>query len=101
MEYRYGMGVIFILFAFVALIILYIMPTPMSDVDKEGFVDKIRCGVGIPSCDVPLRCINGYCKSDNPPTMPAVSDLPVRPDRYPYAPGYVAPAMPLPPALTE
>lgn len=48
----------------------------------EGFVDSGRCGVGMPAC-MEGRCINGYCKSDNPPTLPLLSDLPIRPAVWP------------------
>jgi hypothetical protein len=96
------MGMVFAVFALIAVLVLYMMPPSMVAVNAsdEGFVDTVRCGVSMPSCDAPLRCVNGYCKSDNPPTMPAVSDLPIRPDRYPFAPNYDTPSLPLPPALT-
>ena len=52
----------------------------------EGFVDVGRCGPNLGVCPTwpgtELRCINGYCKSDVPPKLPALSDLPVRPPRY-------------------
>lgn len=70
---RENAGLIFVLIALFAVIYLYMMPMP------EYFVDAGHCGVDIPSCQKPLRCINGYCKSDNPPTMPPLSDLPIRP----------------------
>ncbi len=53
---------------------------------NEAFVDAGRCGPNLGVCPgwpgTDLRCINGYCKSDVPAKLPAVSDLPVRPDRY-------------------
>ena len=52
----------------------------------DGFIDAGRCGVDLPSCSSTsrsnLRCMNGYCKSDNPPVLPYLSDLPIIPDRY-------------------
>jgi len=53
---------------------------------NEGFVDKIRCGVDLPSCQGErVRCMNGYCKSDIPPTLPERSPLPMTPPTaYPY-----------------
>ena len=53
---------------------------------REGFVDRIRCGVDLPSCQGErVRCMNGYCKSDIPPTLPARSPLPMTPPTaYPY-----------------
>lgn len=52
----------------------------------EGFVDPGRCGVDLPSCQGErIRCMNGYCKSDIPPTLPAISPLPMTPPTaYPY-----------------
>ncbi len=53
----------------------------------EAFMDAAgRCGPNLGVCPgwpgTDLRCINGYCKSDVPAKIPAVSDLPIRPDRY-------------------
>ena len=49
---------------------------------NEGFINESRCGVDLPSCTSGLRCINGYCKSDNAPMLPSISDLPIIPNRY-------------------
>jgi len=35
----------------------------------EGFSNPRQCGVDMPSCMNGTRCINGYCKSDNPPAL--------------------------------
>jgi hypothetical protein len=71
---RENAGLIFVLIALFAVIYLYMMPVP------EYFVDAGHCGVDLPSCQQPMRCINGYCKFDKPsPTMPPISDLPIRP----------------------
>jgi hypothetical protein len=53
---------------------------------NEGFVDAGHCGVDLPSCQGErVRCMNGYCKSDIPPTLPALSPLPMTPPTaYPY-----------------
>ena len=53
---------------------------------SEGFVDPGRCGVDLPSCQGKhVRCMNGYCKSDIPPKLPAISPLPMTPPTaYPY-----------------
>jgi hypothetical protein len=47
----------------------------------EGFSggEAAQCGVDLPPCKHPLRCINGYCKSEALPYFPAKSDLPVLP----------------------
>ena len=60
---------------------VYAMQTPWAN---EQFVDAGGCGPGRGVCTGGLRCINGYCKSDVAPKLPALSDLPVRPERYPY-----------------
>lgn len=53
---------------------------------SESFVDAGRCGVDLPSCQGErVRCMNGYCKSDNPPMLPHLSPLPMTPPTaYPY-----------------
>jgi hypothetical protein len=53
---------------------------------SESFVDAGRCGVDLPSCQGErIRCTNGYCKSDIPPTLPLLSPLPMTPPTaYPY-----------------
>lgn len=61
----------------IALIIIILYTT--CNIFEEGFVDQGRCGVDLPSCNDGLRCINGYCKSDNPPQLPEMSDLPMVP----------------------
>lgn len=52
----------------------------------ELFVDAGRCGVNLPSCSgKDIRCINGYCSSDVPPTLPHNSSLSITPpSAYPY-----------------
>ena len=47
----------------------------------DGFMDAGRCGVGLPSCDERVRCMNGYCKSDNIQHIPELSDLELIPSR--------------------
>ena len=70
---RVKAGHIILIVATIALIYLYLIPS------YDGFIDAGHCGVDMRSCPEPLRCINGYCKSDNPPTLAAESDLPIRP----------------------
>lgn len=83
MELRLLMGFAFGIIAIAMMIYIYQMPQPFP-VD-EGFVDSGRCGpeVGV-TCPDGLRCMNGYCKSDVAPQLPALSDLPIRPARYEY-----------------
>jgi hypothetical protein len=75
------MGTVFIIL--VIGMVIYLMMTSTS----EGFVDPGRCGVDLPSCSGEhVRCVNGYCKSDIPPKLPVLSDLPLTPPtKYPYA----------------
>lgn len=82
MKLRHLAGTLFIIAVFGMMIYLVIMPNA-----SEGFVDPGRCGVDLPSCSGErIRCMNGYCKSDIPPKMPAISDLPMTPPtKYPYA----------------
>ena len=72
---------------FVVLIIGMIIYLVLIPRVSEGFMDTIRCGVDLPSCSGEhIRCMNGYCKSDIPPKLPPVSDLPMTPPtKYPYS----------------
>ena len=80
MQLRLLMGIIFLV-----LIMLMTLYVHYSTKVSDSFVDIGRCGVDIPSCSNGLRCINGYCKSDIPTQLPPLSDLPIRPARYPYS----------------
>lgn len=82
MKLRHFMGTLFIVLVIGMMIYLVIIPN-----NSETFVDSGRCGVDLPSCSgKDIRCINGYCKSDIPPKMPPISDLPMTPPtKYPYA----------------
>ena len=48
---------------------------------KEPFTDSgvQQCGVNQPPCPPGLTCINGYCNSGAPPTLPTYTGLPVIP----------------------
>jgi hypothetical protein len=86
MQLRQIFGFLFVLISIGMIWFLYTSPKAS---DMDGFVDAGRCGVDLPSCsprnDNPrVRCMNGYCKSDIPPQLPILSDLPVIPPRYPY-----------------
>lgn len=54
----------------------------------EGFtnwnsnVPQGFCGVDLPPCPHPLRCINAYCQKDESPEIPPTSGLPVLPEGY-------------------
>lgn len=72
---------------FVILVVLMMIYLIISAKVSEAFVDPGRCGVNLPSCSGErVRCMNGYCKSDIPPQLPPLSDLPMTPPtKYPYA----------------
>lgn len=82
MRLRQTFGTFFIIL--VVGMMLYLVSSAGA---SEGFVDAGRCGVDLPSCSGErIRCMNGYCKSDIPPKMPPLSDLPMTPPtKYPYA----------------
>lgn len=40
------------------------------------------CGVDLPSCPHPLKCINAYCQDPKQPQIPESSGLPVLPEGY-------------------
>lgn len=82
MKLRVLSGTFFIVLVFVMISYLVLYPTV-----SESFVDAGRCGVDLPSCSGKnIRCMNGYCKSDIPPRLPPISDLPMTPPtKYPYA----------------
>ena len=58
------------------------------DYRMEGFEDfttrvpEGMCGVDLAPCPEGTRCINGYCKTDDPPLMSPSSGLPVKPQGY-------------------
>ena len=82
MKLRHLAGTVFIILVVMMMIYLVTMSH-----HSEGFVDPGRCGVDLPSCSGErIRCMNGYCKSDIPPKLPPLSDLPITPPtKYPYA----------------
>ena len=77
------MGTLFVVLIGVMVVVFLLQSRQRN---SEGFVDAGRCGPNLGVCPTwpgtELRCINGYCKSDVPPKLPALSDLPVRPARY-------------------
>ena len=62
--------------AFIIMVVLMTVYVVSQVNSADSFVDVGRCGVGLPSCSGEhVRCINGYCKSDQPPRFPTISDL--------------------------
>ncbi len=75
MKLRQTAGLIFIVL--IIGMMMYLVRTT-----SEGFIDSMRCGVDLPSCQGEnVRCMNGYCKSDIPPKLPPFSDLPITPPK--------------------
>jgi hypothetical protein len=85
---RHIMGLLFVAIAAIMIVCVYYQP-----VIVDGFANMVIYDHGSRSCGQDHggvcpgqgqgeRCINGYCKTDNPPTLPPFSDLPVRPARY-------------------
>jgi hypothetical protein len=67
------------LLAFVLLVTdRYLRISPLLEGFQEGGKDA-QCGVDFPPCVFPLRCMNGYCKSDIQPVLPKDTGLPVLP----------------------
>ena len=49
----------------------------------EGFLTgTTRCGVGLAPCRPGTACLNGFCKTTEPPTLSQVLGLPVKPSGY-------------------
>ena len=50
--------------------------------ERQGFLSgrgAQRCGVEMPPCPHPLRCMNGFCRSQDIPALEEVAPLPVLP----------------------
>ena len=79
---RQQMGMLFLGALALMLVFFFVQRAAIN----EAFVDAGRCGSNLGVCPgwpgTSSRCMNGYCKSDVQPELPAVSDLPIRPDRY-------------------
>lgn len=70
-----------ILFALIIIIIGSALCVWYGSRVKEGFEGELgsMCGVDLPSCKFGTRCINGYCKTENSPSLPPYSELNVEP----------------------
>jgi hypothetical protein len=68
--------------AFIAFLLLVADRYYRISAYLEGFQNSSgagsRCGVDLPPCDFPLRCMNGICRSEAMPYLPPAS-LPVLP----------------------
>ena len=58
------------------IVLVMVLAFTLFNNTSDGFVDVGRCGVDLPACSGErVRCINGYCKSDQIHHMPKLSDL--------------------------
>lgn len=75
-------GIILVVVAF--LLVLCDRATRISEgyTNWETGVPMGMCGVDLPPCPFGTACLNGYCKTTQPPTLPFFSDLPVKPSGY-------------------
>ena len=62
------------------ILLLLICVFVLMNVDTyvEGFIVNGKCGIGL-SCPDQMRCVNGYCKSQNKPKLPYLTGLPIYP----------------------
>ncbi len=70
-----------IVFAFIILILGSVLCVWYGNRTMEGFQGELgsMCGVDLPTCKFGTRCINGYCKTENSPSLPPYSELKVEP----------------------
>jgi hypothetical protein len=61
----------------ILLLLICIFLLMNIDTYVEGFTSG-KCGVGL-SCPDQMRCVNGYCKSQNKPKLPYLTGLPLYP----------------------
>ena len=76
--HQLSISVVFIILFIIMILYEALNPFPCID----AFVDAgpARCGVDLPPCvGEHVRCINGYCRSDLPATLPPFSPLPMTP----------------------
>jgi len=68
---------IFLLIVLFAGFFLVIYPDIMNEGFKSG-MPGVRCGVDLPTCNVGLQCMNGFCGSPSQPPL-LNNQLPVYP----------------------
>ena len=69
-------------FTTVFLILLLVGLYLSTSIFVEGFIgspDAKRCGVDQPPCKFGEACLNGWCNSATPPSLPTSTGLPVLP----------------------
>jgi hypothetical protein len=89
-DLRPAMGTVFIVLALIAITAFLLQPTVI-----DGFIgtcaimgcgpdQRTREGKTYATCADPYRCINGFCKGQDPPILGTDTGLPVRPARYTF-----------------
>lgn len=75
-------GIILVVVAFLLVLCDRVMRRSEGFTNWETGVPEGMCGVDLPPCPFGTACQNGYCKTTEPPTLPYLSDLPVKPSGY-------------------
>jgi hypothetical protein len=75
-------GIILVVAAFLLVVCDRALRVSEGFTNWDSSVPIGMCGVDLPPCPFGKACINGYCKTTEPPTLPFYSDLPVKPNGY-------------------
>jgi hypothetical protein len=75
-------GIILVIVAFLLVLCDRAMRINEGFTNWDTSVPPGMCGVDLPPCPWGTACINGYCKTTQPPTLPYFSDLDVKPNGY-------------------
>ena len=82
MRAEFTAGIVLVVTAFLLVICDRMLRVNEGFTNWETGEPAGRCGVDLPPCPFGTACINGYCKTTQPPTLPFLSDLPVKPQGY-------------------
>jgi hypothetical protein len=75
-------GIILVVVAFFLVLCDRVLRINEGFANWDTSIPEGMCGVGLAPCPFGTACINGYCKTTQPPTLPYFSDLPVKPYGY-------------------
>ena len=87
-DMRPTMGMVFVALALIAITAFLLQPSVIDGfIGTEAIMgcgpdQRTREGKAYATCADPYRCINGYCKGQDPPILARDTGLPVRPARY-------------------
>ena len=56
----------------------FLIVAPSLNEGFEAGMPGVRCGVDLPTCQLGLQCVNGFCASARQPALP-LNELPVYP----------------------